>query len=95
MCNAKSTVDLWGWPLTPKGDKGDCCFRMKSSLVSLGCDICLPSHTILPAEGKSRCAHSQRSSCPSCFLEEDFQALRVEVHRGSGQGIAYYLIPFD
>lgn len=95
MCNAKSTVDLWGWPLTPKRDKGDCCFRMKSSLVSLGCDICFPSHTILPAEGKSRFAHSQRSSSPSCFLKEDFQALRVEVHRGSGQGIAYYLIPFD
>lgn len=58
MCNAKSTADLWGQPLTPKGDKGGCCFRMKSSLVSLGCDISFPSHTILPAEVTSRSAHS-------------------------------------
>ena len=60
-----------------------------------GCDICFPSHTVLPAEGKSCFAHSQRSSCPSCFLKEDFQALRVEAHRGSGQRNSYNLIPFD
>lgn len=92
MCVMPNLLLTYGVASDPKrGQRG----LLLQNEIFPACDIYFPSHTVLPAEGKSRFAHSQRSSCLSCFLKEDFQALRVEVHRGSGQRNSYDLIPFD